>query len=49
MSLVETLSLKLTDEQHEKFLQLIHQEPNQHPTTLYRRILTQPENIEELN
>jgi hypothetical protein len=47
MSLVETLSLKLTDEQREKFLDLIKQEPNQHPITLYRHVLKQPENIEE--
>jgi len=47
MRLVETLSLKLTDEQREQFLKLIQQEPNQHPMVLYRRVLKQPDNIEE--
>ena len=47
MKLIETLSLKLSEEQREEFFTLIKEEPNQHPMVLYRRVLKQSENIEE--
>lgn len=47
MTLVEKLTLKLSEEQREEFFDLIEEFPDVPPITLFRRVLRQSENVEE--
>ena len=43
MTLIEKLTMKLTEEQRERFFELIDQHPDANPLTLYRRVIREPE------
>jgi hypothetical protein len=46
MTLIEKLTMQLSEEQREQFFDLIEQFPNVPPITLFRRVLSQAENVE---
>lgn len=43
MTLIEKLTMKLSEEQRERFFDLIEEHPNTNPIVLFRRVLNQPE------
>jgi hypothetical protein len=43
MTLIEKLTLKLSEEQRERFFDLIEEHPDVNAMILFRRVLTQPE------
>jgi hypothetical protein len=46
MTLIEKLTMQLTEEQREVFFDLIEEFPDVPPITLFRRVLRQSENVE---
>jgi hypothetical protein len=46
MTLIEKLTMQLTEEQREVFFDLIEEFPNVSPIKLFRRVLSQSENVE---
>jgi hypothetical protein len=47
MTLIERLTMKLTEEQREEFFDLVDEHPDVSVMDLYHRVLRQPKDIEE--